>query len=189
MIQINLLDWRHKRISILNRRFFAVVGMSALIGILISVVISLVINSQINNILNNISYLDRELASVEGKMKEIDNLQNQKKLLLSRRDAIDSLQISRSIVVKIFDNLVHAMPDGVMLTSLARKDNELVLDGTSDSNYNITVLMENIQHLQWVKEAKLGEIKAAVGTIKNVANNHIGFRLNIFINIPDSGGT
>lgn len=190
MLKVNLLDWRYKRVTILNRRFFSVIAISACLGVLISIIISFTINVRIQTVLDNIAYLNKELASVEGKIKEIDNLQSQKKILLSRRELVASLQTSRSIVVKIFDNLVHAMPEDVILNSLVRKDNSLVIDGSSNSNYSITVLMENIQQLSWVKEAQLGEIKGSADEMnpKNPSDTTIKFKLNILIAPSAAGG-
>lgn len=159
MISVNLLNWRSKRLKILNHRFIVIAVMAAMVSALLTLSIEVIINSKLNNVKGNITYLDGELQGVEGRIKEINELQQQKDLLLSRRKVIESLQASRPMVVSIFDNIVRAIPDGVYLKDMTRKENVLTLSGVSNTNYAITVLMENVQKLSWVKDAKLGEIK------------------------------
>ena len=128
----------------------------------------------------DIAYLNTELFVVDGKIKDIKDLQEKKSVLLSRRQVIESLQANRSLAVIIFDNLIRAVPDGVVLTSLSRKGNELALDGNSDSNYNITVFIENMQKLSWVKTANLSEIKTYATSEDD--NSQISFQLTVTIN-------
>jgi type IV pilus assembly protein PilN len=159
MIKINLLDWRSKRVQILNHRFAVEAISAAVICALLTMSSDIFIDSSIATIKGDIQYLEQQITAVEGDIKEIKDLQKKKDLLLSRRKVIESLQESRPLVVKIFDNIVRVMPDGVYLDEFERKDNQVTLSGLSDSNYTISVLMENVQKLDWVKEARLGEIK------------------------------
>lgn len=196
MIAINLLDWRSKYIKIQNTRFYVVTGAVIVICSIATLSTLFIINGM-NSIVNeDITYLGSELVSVEGKIKDIKDLQEQKSILLSRRQVIESLQSNRSLAVIIFDNLIRAVPDGVVLVSLARKDTELTLSGNSDSNYSITVFMENMQKLSWVKDAKLTEIKTNTytdadatqattdnsKTVGNQSNNQINFQMKVTIN-------
>lgn len=170
MIHINLLDWRSKRKRILNNRFFAMIAASVLCALVLLFFVNLIINNIINNIKAEVVYLDTEAAAVESKIAKIKDLEDQKKLLLSRRKIIDGLEESRSFTVRIFDNLARIVPTGVVFTDLTRKGNELFISGFSDSNNAISVLLRNIQRLKWVKDASLSEIKAGAdsdGKIKN----------------------
>lgn len=167
MISINLIDWRSQRILILNRRFAFVIAVAILAWIILAAFIYLFIGLQIGTGKGDMDYLDQQVKLLAGPLKEIKGLQDQKDVLLSRRKAIDALQGSRTLVVNIFDNIVRVMPDGVVLSALQRKGDEIVMNGVSDSNYSISVLMENVQHLPWVKSAKLGEIKGGTGAAKN----------------------
>lgn len=194
MISVNLLDWRSKRTRILNHRFIVIVVIAAIVSALLTLSIELIISSKLNTVKGNVAYLDSELQSVEGRIKEINQLQQQKDLLLSRRKVIESLQASRPMVVSIFDNIVRAMPDGVYLKDMTRKENVLTLSGVSNTNYAITVLMDNVQKLNWVKDAKLGEIKT-VGNDNimnagdtNISATQIDFQLVINIK-PQTSAT
>lgn len=192
MIAINLLDWRSKRIKILNHRFIAILTAASFLTALITLSGSLIIDSMINTVKSDIAYLDSELQSVEGKIQQIKDLQESKQLLLSRRKVIETLQQSRPLVVNIFDNIARAIPSDITLNEMTRKTDILTISGVSSSNSGITVLMDNLQKLSWVKDAKLGEIRTAEvkESDKNAATNtlpQIEFHIQIAIAAQGSG--
>lgn len=184
MIAINLVDWRSKYIKIQNTRFYVVTGAVVLACALFTLCTMFIVNGMISVVNADITYLTSELMTVEGKIQDIKDLQEKKSILLSRRQVIESLQSNRALAVIIFDNLIRAIPNGVVLDSLTRKTTELTLSGNSDSNYSITVFMENMQKLSWVKDAKLAEIKT--NTSSDVATdqsrNQISFQMKVTIN-------
>mgnify|MGYP003402363559 FL=1 len=173
MIHINLLDWRSKRKKILNNRFFAMTAASVLCALVLLFFVNLIINNIINNVKSEVAYLDEETASVESKIAKIKDLEDQKKLLLSRRKIIEGLEESRSFTVRIFDNLARIVPTGAVFTDLTRKGDELFISGFSDSNSAISVLLRNIQRLKWVKDASLSEIKAGVDGGDKMKNKNL----------------
>lgn len=195
MIAINLLDWRSKYINIQNTRFYVVTGAVVLVCAVVALSTLLIINNMSSIVNEDVAYLGSELISVEGKIQDIKDLQEKKSVLLSRRQVIESLQSNRSLAVIIFDNLIRAVPDGVVLDALSRKGVELTLSGNSDSNYSITVFMENMQKFSWVKDAKLTEIKTNTYTDADTSQtpdntktavtqnrNQINFQMKVTIN-------
>jgi len=193
MIAINLVDWRSRYIKIQNTRLYVVIGAVVLVCSLLTLSTMFIVNGMTSVVEDNIAYLSSELVTVEGKIQDIKDLQEKKSILLSRRQVIESLQSNRSLAVIIFDNLIRAVPDGVVLDSLSRKATELTLSGSSDSNYSITVFMENMQKFPWVKDAKLTEIKtntyaetdqtgADAKPIVDQSRNQINFQMKVAIN-------
>lgn len=160
MIAINLINWRAQKKLVLNRRFAFVMSAVVLATLLLCALIFAAIQGQINTAEDGIAYLDSQLKDVAGTLDKIKKIQEKKENLQSRRTTIDSLQASRPLDVEIFDNIARIMPQGVVLNQVSRKDNMLIMSGDSDSNYNVSVLMENAQRLPWVKLAKLGQLKS-----------------------------
>lgn len=188
MFDINLLNWRAQRITIENRRFAAVVIIAIIITLFISTLIYLFINAQIAKANSGVAYLDTQLKDVAGIIAEIKTIQEQKNSLLSRRKTIDTLQASRPLDVEIFDNIARIIPQGVVLTQIVRKGDSIILTGESDSNYNVSVLMENAQRLFWVKLAKLGQLKSLdTSNDKNPTSQKIGFEVNLKIDNEKAG--
>ncbi len=185
MININLVNWRARKTLILNRRFAVVVSAAVLCAIFITVFIMILISMQISTANEGIAYLDSQLKEVAGTLTQIKDIQAQKDSLLARRKTIETLQASRPLDVEIFDNIARVVPQGVVITQLVRKGGSLTISGNSDSNYNISVLMENAQRLPWVKLAKLGQLKSVDDDKSKQANNFgekISFEINLTIN-------
>ena len=191
MININLLDWRGEIRIINNNRFYVLTGVVVTIAIILALGVSLIIDTMINNEEGNIKYLDKEISAVEGRIGKIKDLQKQKDLLLSRRSVIELLQESSPFVVKILDNVVRAIPEGVVLRDLNRTQDQLVIIGSSDTNSQIATLMKNIEQLKWVKSYKLNDItskgKSEDPNSKDVNNGKIDFQLNLVLDQPVIG--
>lgn len=161
MTNINLLDWRDKRRVIQNNKFFVLLGGVVLSSIILALLVDVVANAFIDGLKKDIEFLTTEISSVEQKIKQIKDLEEQKDLLLTRREVIDSLQNSRTFTVKIFDSLPRIVPNGVVINEVSRKGDEIVLSGVGDSNSAISVLMKNVQRLRLVQSATLSEIKSS----------------------------
>lgn len=192
MIYINLLDWRSKHIKILNHRFVAITVMAAVISALLTLSAEIVIKARINTIKSGMAYMDTQLHTVDDKIQTIKGLQDSKQLLLSRKKIIEALQESRPLYVKVFDNMVRIIPADITINEISRKGNQIDLSGVSHSNSSIATLVDKIQQLNWVKEAKIGEIKTAENKdmAKDDAANLVAvlsFHVNVTLKIPDQG--
>jgi type IV pilus assembly protein PilN len=159
MTNINLLNWREKRTQIQNNRFFVVVGVAVFVCFLMSLFIDYITDGFVASKKINITYLSSEITQVEDKINKIKDLQDQKELLLTRRQVIESLQESRPFTVKIFDNLPRVIPTGIVITEITRKGDSLQLIGIAESNAAVSIFMKNVVRLKWVKDAKLSELK------------------------------
>jgi type IV pilus assembly protein PilN len=159
MITVNLLNWREKRRIVHNNRFFFFIGLTVFVTVLVVFMISGVIDELIGSDQSDIAYLTAEINKVESQIEQIKDLQAQKDLLLARRQVIEALQDSRPLVVRIFDNIAHVVPAGVVLNELIRKDNSMTILGTGENNGDVAEFLKNMQKLRWVNNATLSEIK------------------------------
>lgn len=183
MINVNLINWRARQILILNRRFVVVLSAAILCTIILTGFIMFLISLQMGTANDDIVYLDAQLHDVAGTIAQIKDIQAQKDALLARRKTIETLQASRPMDVEIFDNLARIVPQGVVLSQLVRKGSSLVISGSSDSNYNISVLIENAQRLPWVKLAKLGQLKSVSDDNNNKQAKNFGEKISFEVNL------
>lgn len=191
MIAINLINWRAQKILILNRRFALVLGISLTITIILASFVFLILQSQIDTAVSGQKFLDSQLKDVANILAEIKDIEKEKDSLLYRRKTIQLLQASRPLDVEIFDGIARMVPQGVVLNQLIRKGDKLTISGDTDSNYNVSVLIENAQRLSWVKLAKLGQLKTTESN-SNAQNTQSGskisFQVDLVINNTVSGG-
>ncbi|MFN9916838.1 MAG: PilN domain-containing protein, partial [Pirellulaceae bacterium] len=78
------------------------------------------------------SYLRAEIATLDKKIREIQDLEKEKQRLIARMKASETLQSSRPTIVRIFDELVAALPEGVYLREVAQDANVIVLKGVAE---------------------------------------------------------
>ena len=104
--------------------------------------------------------LTGELALLDQKIKEIQELEKQKKSLIARMDVIQQLQISRPEAVHLFDELARTIPEGLRLVDLAQNDRTIAVNGVAQSNARVSVYMRNLDQSPWFQEPALQVIEA-----------------------------
>jgi type IV pilus assembly protein PilN len=167
MARINLLPWRVERRKQRQKEFGVMVVISALAAIALSFLIVSYYNGQISgqNVRNG--FLQAQIAEVDKKIAEIEELDRKKSKLLARKEVIEELQANRSQMVHLFDSLVRTIPDGVVLTTIKQDAQTLTLTGRSQSNSRVSTYMRNLEGSGWMTKPDLSIIEAK-GTDKGL---------------------
>ncbi|WP_197469499.1 PilN domain-containing protein, partial [Oleiphilus sp. HI0125] len=76
---------------------------------------------------------------------------------------IQDLQGTRPVIVRVFDELVKTLPEGLYYTSLDRKAAQVDIQGVAESNNRISGLMRNLEGSEWFANPNLRDVKAAKG--------------------------
>jgi type IV pilus assembly protein PilN len=144
MPSINLLPWRQALRQRRRKEFLigigAAVGLAALITLLAHLAVSSMIDAQ--NRRNDL--LKAEIAELDKAIEQILALEDQKARMISRMEVIDRLQASRPEVVKLFDQIVASLPEGVYLTSVKQAGKRLEFNGVAQSSTRVSAFMRNI---------------------------------------------
>ncbi len=142
----------------------------------------MIISRQITFQNENNDFLKNEIKKLDQQIAEIQALQKEKAQLLARMEIIQQLQTNRPQVVRLFDGLVHTVPEGLYLTNLTRTGPSIVMDGKAESNTRVSTFMRNIEASNWLKNPLLTLIQA--GTPKDTnkpsdkqSDRMIGFNL------------
>jgi type IV pilus assembly protein PilN len=107
-------------------------------------------------------YLLNEIAILDRQIEEIKKLKEQTEALLGRKQVVESLQSNRSETVRLLDQLVRQIPDGVYLKSVKQTGNRVNISGYASSNARVSTLMRNLEASPWLESPSLVEIKAAI---------------------------
>jgi len=158
-ININLLPWREERKVQLKREFFALLGGVGLMSGILLLLIHFFVSNQIKKQTENNQILRDEIKTVDYQIAEIKDLQKEKERLLARMEIIQKLQGNRPNIVRLFDNIVRTMPDGLYLTHVARAGKNILLDGRAESNTRVSKLMRNIEASAWLMAPLLSDIQ------------------------------
>lgn len=153
--RLNLLPWREMRRREQDRQLLTIaVGAWLLMGVIVfyaHVHVSALIETQ--NKRNE--FLTQEIAKVEEQIKEIAELKKRRQDLLARMNVIQQLQADRTRVVRVFDELVQRLPEGIYFSSLKQSGTDLALSGVAQSNARVSALMRNLASSSWFSDPEL----------------------------------
>ena len=161
MAKINLLPWREERRKELLNEFLTMLGFVALIAAISVGVVHFYHSQLIEMQKARINFIDRHIDEVDKKIVEIKELEKKKERLLSRMQAIESLQRDRPLIVRLFDELVRSMPDGMSITKLTQRGGKITIEGEAQSNARVSSFMRKIEQSDWLQGAELKVIKEA----------------------------
>lgn len=180
MARINLLPWRAELRKQRRNEYLTIVGAFAGLAILGWGIVHFHFKERIDFQNERNTYLKSEIASLDKKIKEIQELEKEKDRLIARMKAIETLQSSRPIIVHIFDELVTSLPEGVYLKEVAQTANVIVLKGVAESNARVSSFMRNIEKSEWLTDPKLEIIQSSDESGRRIAN----FTLRMTQNTP-----
>lgn len=160
MPHINLLPWREELRKRRNQEF-AIMGGIAIV--LMGAVVAGVhwhFQQRIDYQNDRNTFLEQQIASLDKKIKEIQDLDREKERLLARMRIIQQLQSSRPEIVHVVDSIVNTLPEGVFYTSIKQKKRAINLQGVAQSNARVSSLMRQLESSEWFENPNLVEIKA-----------------------------
>ncbi len=176
MATINLRPWREERRERLKKEFLQITGLFAAAALGIWFASHLAINGWVGSQQSRNQMLQSEIASLDKKAKEIQELKAKKADLVDRMKVIQGLQGTRPMIVHIFDELAKVVPDGVFYTKVERKGTKIFVEGTAESNQRVSTLMRNIEDSAWFASPNLTKV---------VANTKVGEQGNDFTLVFD----
>jgi len=178
MPQINLLPWRDEQRKRREKDFIITAVMAALLmgGVVLGVHLHYESRIAYQNERNK--YVQSEIAELDEKIKEIENLKKERDRLIARTNVIQNLQAGRPEIVHVFDELVTTLPEGVYYTKVAQKGRALNLQGVAQSNARVSSLMRSLNTSTYFTNPSLVEIKGDTAK-QDLAARHPTFILNI----------
>lgn len=173
MTRINLLPWRETLRKEKQRQFISVGAGAAILMAVIILYLHIHISGLIDAQVGRNNFLQGEIDKVDASIKEIAELDVQKKKLLQRMTVIQDLQSKRPLAVHLLDELVRVIPDGLYLTKITQKDTEIEIEGVAQSNARVSSLMNNLDKSEWFKNSKLDVIQAQDGKDAGTGNRFL----------------
>lgn len=158
--KINLLPHREERRKRARAHFFAMAGVTVLVGGAIIGAGWLVLSQRISAQEERNRFLKAEIAKLDKEIDEIREVKDKIAALLARKQVIETLQTDRVQTVHLLDELVRQMPEGVFLKSVRQRGAGVELVGYAQSNARVSTLMRNIESSPWLANPGLVEIKA-----------------------------
>jgi type IV pilus assembly protein PilN len=118
--------------------------------------------------------LNSEIALLAEELKAIRKLEETKSDLLARMDIIQELQGKRPHIVHTFQEIATRLPDGIYLTSMKQKGEDLLeLQGLAESNARVSALMRRMDSSEYFTKPELDSITSEKGSMIST------FKLNL----------
>jgi len=182
--QINLLPWRERLREERKREFTNIlVGIVIIAGGLVLLADRYFVG-EINTQSARNNFVRSEITILDERVAEITELRQQKEDIRARMNVITDLQGSRPLIVRMFDELVNTLPDGIYYKTLERVGGRIAIDGVAESNSRITELLRNLEASDWFRDPDLSDITAASGAA-NSLTEAFTFSLTVTLDLPD----
>jgi len=183
MAQINLLPWRDERRQELKKEFLTIIAFVLALAVGLVLLADRVVNSQIDEQKARNQYLKEHIAILDKQVAEIRDIQKKRNQLLDRMRVIQELQGNRPIIVRILDQLVRTVPDGVFYTNLNTHDKVINIRGIAESNNRVSSLMRRLDASDWLADPNLDAVRAA----PEYGEQATIFNLTVKVQLPTTG--
>jgi len=155
MYHINLLPWREARRVRRQRQFVATSITTAVGAFALLLLINWYISGRIDNQQQRNRTLTAEIARLDQQIATIEDLKQERQRLLSRKTVIEELQVNRTLMVHLFDELATTVPEGLSLTRVQQQGSKLFIDGMTQSNARVSSYLRNIDASEWLHDPEL----------------------------------
>ncbi len=161
MSTINLLPWRETKRKELQTQFLIMLMIVAVLAVAVWGA-GHFYHVQLIEVQNTrIAYVEKSIAEVDKKIQEIKQLEKEKERLLSRMRAIEQLQGNRPLIVRLFDEIVTSLPEGVTVSSITQKGASITINGLAQSNARVSSFMRKLESSKWLANPNLKIIQEA----------------------------
>lgn len=148
-MSINLLPWRaqqrQQRKNKRRLRFLSLLVLASLCVFSLYCYLQNIIQEQLQR--NN--RLQSELQYLEKPLKELNQLKNQYKQLLTHLNVLQSNQRSNEWTLYFFIELLKILPDPVYVTQIKRVKEQVILVGCSPTARELSLLMQRLGDNPW----------------------------------------
>tara|TARA_A200000159_G_scaffold114300_1_gene107445 strand:+ start:1129 stop:1647 length:519 start_codon:yes stop_codon:yes gene_type:complete len=156
-MHINLLPWRERLREERRREFLTIMmGFVIIAGGLVFLV-DRYFNGEITMQQARNVFVRAEITLLDAQVAEINQLGQQKEDIRARMNVITDLQGTRPVIVRIFDEMVRTLPDGIFYEQVQRIEDVIAVEGIAESSARITELMRNLDDSEWFKATDLSE--------------------------------
>jgi type IV pilus assembly protein PilN len=159
MPSINLLPWRQALRQRRRKEFLIGLGAAVGLAVVVTLLTHLTVSSMIDAQNRRNDLLKAEIAELDKAIEQILALEDQKARMIARMQVIDTLQASRPEVVKLFDQMVSSLPEGVYLTSVKQSGKKLEFNGVAQSSTRVSAFMRNIDSSETLSAPELKVIQ------------------------------
>ena len=184
MAKIKLRPWREELRAEKQKQFVVMILGAAFIAVGLTFLWKTDMDNRIAYQESRNAYIETATKQLDKQIKEIEDLKRKRDELLSRMQVIQDLQGKRPVIVRVFDELVRTLPDGLFYTNLKKTGDTVDVVGMSESNSRISALMRRFEESDWFTNPNLSNVSAA----DNRRAGYSQFNLSVQQQTPEPEG-
>ncbi|MBS3804839.1 MAG: PilN domain-containing protein [Oleiphilaceae bacterium] len=163
MANINLRPWREELRAEKQQQFVVMLLGAVVIAAGLAFLWKSDMDSRIAYQDSRNAYIQSAMKELDSQIKEIESLKRKRDELLARMRVIQDLQGKRPVIVRVFDELVRTLPEGLFYQDLKKSGETVSIVGIAESNSRISSLMRQFEQSDWFNGPNLTNVAAASG--------------------------
>jgi len=183
MSNINLLPWRDEFKKKKKNTFLAVLGLSSVLVLGVSYLGKAYIDALIGAQNQRNQYLQTQTIILDRQIAEVSKIKKEKAELERRINLIHKLEEKRNYATHLFNILPEVVPSGIYLKSIAFANNQVDVQGMSESNNRLAKMTRNIDGSGWLGGSYISSIIA--GPTKPIKLSNFAMK---FVVVPEVEG-
>jgi type IV pilus assembly protein PilN len=182
---INLLPHRSWAQGRQRKKVATGLAAAALLGLAFAVVAGVWFDQQISAQQLANSRLKQDIVGVDGRLKQIAQMEEKLLKLRARASTLQSLQDERQWPALWLHEVLDHLPDGLYLTALKQEGDKVTVNGMARSDEQVFALLKNIASQgRWLAQAELIEVTAAPVSADTLALAATPFALRALLQRP-----
>lgn len=158
MARINLLPWREAERERRNKEFTVQLFGIAVLAALLAFMMWSYFNQTLSEQRQANDLIRQENTKLEVAIKEIDQLDQRRQDIISRMKVIQDLQGRRPVPVRVWDDIVNAIPHDMYITEMQRTGETIALTGRAKDPNIVSDLLRNLDAREWLENSKVDSI-------------------------------
>lgn len=163
MKRINLLPWRDIERRARQQQFLAITGVVFVASLLLVGLAHFAILKMVDWQDQRNLFLRDQIVNIEHQILEVKGLRSKKERMLKRMQVVETLQTNRAFAAHLFDQLIRAVPDNLVLTELQQLETELKITGVANSHGAVSTFMRQLNESFLFHNARLEVIEVGKG--------------------------
>jgi len=178
MSHINLLPWREKQREKQKQLYLALLFGLSLLTIGIVMAGGSFLDGLIKQQKQRNQFIEKEIAILDVSIAKIGKIKEQKRSIEMRISLIQQLQLHRNVSPRVLDELAKLLPSGVAFRKFTRKENQIELIGSSDSNNRLADFMRRIESSDVFVGSELSSVVADTSTREGTSDFKLTFTIS-----------
>lgn len=178
-IEINLLPWREERRARRSKRFFMMLGVTALLGLGAGYAVSWHYQQEVEVQQQRNAYIEARSQELDDDIREVRDLETVREKMLEQVRVFTELQAGRTQTGHVLGSLTTSLVDGVHYTQLTREGDVLHLVGLAENHWQVSNQLRALAASDAFNEPVLSEVEAEGGGERR------RFRLSMRQQLPD----